>query len=105
MISQQFNVILAALAGAERIFEVIDEKPEADDGYVQLVFAEEGPNGEIVECDHHTGKWAWKHPHGDGTLTYTWLRGEDVYKRQEKRQGVRGGVKEGVLFRSLADSR
>ena len=76
MISQQFNVILAALAGAERIFEVIDEEPEADDGYVQLVFAEEGPNGEIVECDHHTGKWAWKHPHGDGTLTYTWLRGD-----------------------------
>lgn len=75
-ISQQFNTILTALAGAERIFEVIDEEPEADDGYVTLVNANIAPDGTITEADHITGAWAWKHPHkADGTVTYTRLEG------------------------------
>lgn len=74
-ISQQFNSILAALAGAERIFALIDEDAEADNGYVSLVNIR--PNtDEIVETESHTGHWAWKHQHGDGTLTYTPVRGE-----------------------------
>ena len=68
--SNQFNSIVNALAGAERIFTFMDEEPEPDDGYVTLVNAKE-ENGEIVEVKEHTGMWAWKHPHGDGTLTYT----------------------------------
>lgn len=75
-ISQQFNVVLHAIAGAERIFEVLDEVPEEDEGYVTLVNAIEKPDGTIIESEKRTGHWAWKHPHQDGTLTYTPLRGE-----------------------------
>ncbi len=75
-ISQQINSIIMALAGAERIFSLMDEQPEADEGYVTLVDAEIDGQGTITETDHHTGHWAWKHPHGDGTLTYTELKGD-----------------------------
>lgn len=73
-ISQQLNLIIMALAGAERIFELMDEEPEYDEGYVTLVNAKI-ENGKITETKEHTGKWAWKHPHGDGTLTYQELEG------------------------------
>ena len=63
------------LAGADRIFTLIDEEPEVDEGYVTLVNARE-ENGEIIECEEHTGLWAWKHPHQDGTVTYTKLTGD-----------------------------
>ncbi len=75
-ISQQFNNIIAALAGAERIFEIIDTPPEEDDGYVTLVNAQRNPDGSISECEERTGIWAWKHPHSDGTLTYTEWKGD-----------------------------
>ncbi len=75
-LSQQFNSIVMAGAGAARVFELIDEKPETDDGYVTLVNVKEGENGELIETEAHTGKWAWRHPHTDGTLTYTLLRGD-----------------------------
>ncbi len=76
-ISQQFNAILTALAGAERIFAIIDEKNETDEGYVKLVRCETDDNGTITETEHHTGKWAWKHPHkAEGTVTYKRLEGE-----------------------------
>ncbi len=75
-ISQQINSIIMALAGAERIFSLMDEQPEADEGYVTLVDAEIDGQGTITETDHHTCHWAWKHPHGDGTLTYTELKGD-----------------------------
>ncbi len=77
-ISVQFNSVIMALAGASRIFKLIDEKPETDDGYVTLVNARENPDGTITEADHRTGIWAWRHPHQDGTITYTKLRGEIV---------------------------
>lgn len=77
-ISQQINYIVMALAGAKRIFALIDEKHEDDNGYVTLVNAERNINGEIVETEKHTGMWAWKHPHEDGTLTYTELEGRVV---------------------------
>ena len=64
-----------ALAGAERIFELMDEEPEVDEGYVTLVNAKE-IDGKIVECEERTGIWAWKHPHEDGTTTYTKLMGD-----------------------------
>ena len=76
-IANQFNSIITALAGAQRIFDFMDEAPETDDGYVTLVNARE-ENGELVECGEHTGLWAWKHPHHDGTLTYTRLEGRIV---------------------------
>ncbi len=75
-LSQQINSVVMGLAGAQRIFEVMDEKPEADDGYVTLVNAKVDENGNITETDERTGKWAWKHPHSDGTLTYTLLKGD-----------------------------
>lgn len=75
-ISQQFNNIIAALAGAERIFEIIDTPVEEDEGYVTLVNAKKLESGEIVECEERTGIWAWKHPHSDGTLTYTEWQGD-----------------------------
>ena len=75
-VSNQINAIVMALAGAERIFELMDEEPEEDHGYVTLVNAEIAADGTITECPEHTGHWAWKHPHGDGTLTYTPLRGD-----------------------------
>ncbi len=74
--SQQINSIVMGMAGAKRIFALMDEAPEVDDGYVTLVNAEIDENGNITETDKRTGKWAWKHPHGDGTLTYTELRGD-----------------------------
>ncbi|MCR4719810.1 MAG: ABC transporter ATP-binding protein/permease [Firmicutes bacterium] len=73
--SQQINAVVMALAGAQRIFELMDELPEADNGYVTLVNAVIDKDGNITETEKHTGKWAWKHPHGDGTLTYTKLSG------------------------------
>ena len=76
-VSNQINAIVMALAGAERIFELMDEKPETDDGYVQLVNAKIDENGSITETPEHTGHWAWKHPHkADGTVTYTELKGD-----------------------------
>ena len=75
-ISQQFNSIIMALAGAERIFELMDEKPEVDNGYVTLVNARYDHEGSLVETTDKTGIWAWKHPHEDGTTTYTQLRGD-----------------------------
>ena len=77
-VSQQFNAIIMAMAGAERIFDLMDQQPEQDNGYVTLVNAEIGADGSISEADKHTGHWAWKHPHGDGTLTYTELKGDIV---------------------------
>ncbi len=75
-VSQQINAIVMALAGAERIFDLLDAEPETDEGYVTLVNAQYNANGELVEADHRTGVWAWKHPHGDGTVTYTLLQGD-----------------------------
>ena len=75
-VSQQFNSIIMALAGAERIFQVMDQEPETDDGYVFLVNAEIKEDGTITETKERTGHWAWKHQHGDGTLTYTELKGD-----------------------------
>ncbi len=75
-VSQQINAIVMGLAGASRIFEVMDEKPEDDEGYVTLVNAEIDKDGNVTETEKRTGKWAWKHPHGDGTLTYTPLKGD-----------------------------
>ena len=76
-VSQQMNSILAALAGAERIFEIIDEAPEVDDGYVTLVYAKKDENGNVTESETRTGIWAWKHPHSaDGSVTYTLLKGD-----------------------------
>ncbi|MGN0184418.1 MAG: ABC transporter ATP-binding protein, partial [Aristaeellaceae bacterium] len=77
-ISNQFNSIVTALAGASRIFAFMDEQPEADEGYVTLVNAEE-VDGALRECDRRTGTWAWKHPHHDGTLSYTRLEGRVVF--------------------------
>ena len=82
-VSQQFNVILNALAGAERIFALLDEKPEVDDGYVTLVNVKEKPDGTIEETAQRTGHWAWKHPHHDGTLTYVPLRGAVTFENVE----------------------
>ncbi len=74
-VSQQMNSIIMALAGAERIFDLMDEKPEEDDGYVTLVNAKI-EEGKVVESKERTGIWAWKHPHQDGRITYTRLRGQ-----------------------------
>ncbi len=76
-IAQQFNSIIMALAGAERIFHMIDEEPEVDDGYVTLVNAKKNADGSLTECKERTGVWAWKHPHqADGSVTYTELKGD-----------------------------
>ena len=74
-VSHQINAVVMGLAGAQRIFRLIDQQPEPDDGYVTLVNAKE-VDGQLVECAERTGIWAWKHPHGDGTLTYTRLAGD-----------------------------
>ena len=74
-VSNQVNSVVMGLAGADRIFTLIDEEPEVDEGYVTLVNARE-EHGEIIECEEHTGLWAWKHPHQDGTVTYTKLTGD-----------------------------
>ncbi len=76
-VSNQINAIIMALAGAERIFELLDEEPEVDEGYVTLVNARIDEAGNVTECAERTGQWAWKHPHqADGTVTYTPLQGD-----------------------------
>ena len=76
-LSNQFNSIVMAMAGAERVFELMDEKPETDDGYVTLVNARVKEDGSLEETDEHTGIWAWRHPHKEsGTVTYTRLEGD-----------------------------
>ena len=78
-ISQQMNALIMALAGAERIFELMDQEPETDHGYVTLVNAEIDENGNITECAQRTGRWAWKHFHkADGTTTFVELKGDIV---------------------------
>ena len=78
--SQQINAVIMALAGAERIFELMDEESEQDNGYVTLVNAKYDKEGNLTETDERTEMWAWKHPHGDGTITYTKLNGDIVMK-------------------------
>ena len=75
-VSQQINSVVMAMAGTERIFELMDEKPEADDGYITLVNANIDENGNITESEKRTGVWAWRHPHHDGSVTYTRLMGD-----------------------------
>ena len=76
-LSQQINAIVMGMAGADRIFALMDEKPEADDGYVTLVNAKISPDGSITETNERTDRWAWKHPHREnGTVTYTELKGD-----------------------------
>ena len=75
-LAQQINNIVMASAGAGRVFSLMDEAPETDAGYVTLVNVTEDPDGSLTETKERTGKWAWRHPHGDGTLTYTPLRGD-----------------------------
>lgn len=75
-LSQQINAIAMGMAGAARIFSLMDEKPEPDDGYVTLVNAKTLADGSVTETEERTGTWAWKHPHGDGTVTYTLLKGD-----------------------------
>ena len=95
-VSQQLNSVLTALAGAERIFRVIDEEPEADEGYVTLVNAEIAKDGTVTETERRTGHWAWKHPHHDGTTTYTEVRGkvefDDVVFGYEPEKTVLNGI-------------
>lgn len=96
-VSQQLNSVLTALAGAERIFKVIDETPEEDNGYVTLVNAEITDDGTITETDRRTGRWAWRHPHkADGTVTYTEVRGnvefDDVVFGYEPNKTVLNGI-------------
>ncbi len=80
-ISQQINNVIMALAGAERIFEMLDEPSEEDQGYVELVNAKEQPDGTVVETSERTGVWAWKHPHkADGTVTYVRQAGDVVFE-------------------------
>ena len=79
-VSQQFNSIIMALAGAERIFKLLDEQPETDNGYVELVNVEQQPDGTLTETPRRTGLWAWRHPHkADGTVTYKKLEGDIVF--------------------------
>lgn len=79
-ISQQMNFIIMASAGAGRVFDLMDAKPEEDEGYVEFVNAKYNLNGELEECEERTGTWAWKHPHKDsGTVTYTKMEGEVVF--------------------------
>ena len=75
-VSHQINAVVMGLAGAERVFSLMDSEPEVDDGYVTLVNAKRDENGNITECVDRTGIWAWKHPHSDGTTTYTELKGD-----------------------------
>ena len=75
-VSNQVNMVIMGSAGAHRIFALLDEEPETDDGYVTLVNAKENADGTLTECEERTNIWAWKHPHHDGTLTYTKLQGD-----------------------------
>lgn len=79
-ISQQLNAVISALAGAERIFKMIDADSEKDEGYVSLVNAKYDENNNITETNEHSGMWAWKHLHTDGSLTYTPVKGEIVFE-------------------------
>ncbi len=75
-VSNQVNMVIMGLAGAHRIFALLDEQPEADEGYVTLVNAKENADGSMSECEERTNVWAWKHQHHDGTITYTRLQGD-----------------------------
>ena len=75
-VSNQINAVVMGIAGTQRIFDLIDQEPEKDEGYVTLVNARENEKGELEECTERTNVWAWKHPHGDGTVTYTRLTGD-----------------------------
>ncbi len=75
-VSNQVNAVVMGLAGAQRVFALIDEQAETDEGYVTLVNAKETADGQLIECEERTNVWAWKHPHHDGTLTYTRLAGD-----------------------------
>ena len=75
-VSNQINMVVMGLAGTQRIFALLDEEPETDEGYVTLVNAKENPDGTLTECQERTNIWAWKHPHHDGTVTYTRLQGD-----------------------------
>ena len=75
-VSNQLNSVIMGLAGTKRIFDLLDEQPEADNGYVTLVNARENRDGVLEECEERTNIWAWKHPHSDGTVTYTRLAGD-----------------------------
>ena len=75
-VSNQLNSVIMGLAGAKRIFDLMDEQVETDEGYVTLVNAKEGKDGSLTECSERTNLWAWKHPHSDGTVTYTRLQGD-----------------------------
>ncbi len=75
-VSQQINSVIMGTAGAERVFELMDQIPEVDDGYVTLINAEISKDGTIRKSEKRTGKWAWEHPHSDGTVTYTPLAGD-----------------------------
>ena len=98
-VSQQFNAIVMALAGAERIFELMDEKPETDDGYVTLVKAIENADGTFTESDDKSAIWVWKHPHGDGTLTYTALKGRvDLINVDFSYDGVKQVLKDVRIY-------
>ena len=77
-VTQQINSVVMAMAGAERVFSLMDEEPEADNGYVTLVNARVDKDGNVIETKDKTGTWAWKHPHSDGTITYTALKGDVV---------------------------
>ncbi len=77
--SMQVSMIAMGIAGATRVFELLDQEPEADEGYVELVDAVIDENGEIHEADHKTDVWAWRHPHQDGTITYTEMKGEVTF--------------------------
>ena len=94
--SQQINAIVMGMAGGGRVFALMDELPETDEGYVTLVNATRDEGGELHECAGRTGLWAWKHPHGDGTVTYTELRGDvrltDVDFAYEEGKPVLHGV-------------
>ena len=94
--SQQINSVAMALAGAGRMFQLMDQQPEPDDGYVTLVNATVDENGNVTETAEHTGTWAWKHPHSDGSLTYTPVKGDvrmvDVDFEYEENKPVLHGV-------------
>ncbi len=96
MMSEQFNAILMALAGAERIFNMLDEEPEVDEGHVTLIRAEKDGNGNIRETSHRTGIWAWKQPNEDGSVTYTEVKGDirftDVVFGYEENKTVLSGI-------------
>ncbi|NLN65261.1 MAG: ABC transporter ATP-binding protein [Clostridiaceae bacterium] len=96
MMSEQFNAILMALAGAERIFEMMDEKPEHDEGTVTLVYVQKDKYGDFVEVEHRTGLWAWKQINENGKVTYTQVKGDirlnDVVFGYEENKTVLSGI-------------